>query len=38
MEDMLVNSDNYRELDLKVASYKGDNEVIKKETFKLLDL
>ena len=38
MEDMLVNPDNYSELDKRVASYKGDNDIIKKETFKLLDL
>ena len=38
MEDMLKNKDKYTYLDKELKHYKGDNEEIKKETLKLLDL
>ena len=38
MEDILKNKNKYNYLDKALLEYKGDNEKIKKETLKLLDL
>lgn len=38
LEDILLNKDKYSYLEKNLKKYKGDNEIIKKQTLKLLDL
>ena len=38
MREILLNKNNYKNLEKILYNYKGDNEIIKKQTLKLLDL